>query len=81
MSWEIWNKKPIVRGSLEHNTQPVMGWFPVPYWGVHTTRLEAMRRYVEEMDPDYRNATDSCIRRQWRAWTRWHGVRLQRVTT
>jgi hypothetical protein len=34
-----------------------------------------MRRYIEELDPDWKGATDDQIRRQWRAWSRWHNVR------
>ncbi|MEB3320397.1 MAG: hypothetical protein VKI63_05610 [Cyanobium sp.] len=79
MSWEIWKQKPIVRGSIEHSTQPVMGWVRAPCWGVHATSIGAMRRYIEELDPDFKGATDGLIRRQWKAWTRSHGVRLQRV--
>jgi hypothetical protein len=34
-----------------------------------------MRHYVEDMDPGFKGSDDAKIRRQWRAWSRFHGVR------
>lgn len=71
----IQQQKPLIRGSIEHGTTPTMEWHCVPYWGHHPTRLAAMRRYIEELDPDWKGAPDDQIRRQWRAWSRSHNVR------
>jgi hypothetical protein len=71
----IQQQKPLIRGSLEFNTAPVTEWRYEPHWGHHPTRLAAMRRYIEELDPDWKGAPDDMIRRQWRAWSRSHHVR------
>ncbi len=77
MSWEIWRKEPYKRGSIEDGTQPVMCWRQQSHWGVHPTRLDAMRRYVEEMDPGFKGAPDALIREQWKRWARSSGLRTQ----
>jgi hypothetical protein len=73
--WMIEQLKPIQRGSLEHGTQPVMAWRPVPYYGFHEDRLSAMRRWITENDPDWAGMPDDRIQRQWRAWSRSFGLR------
>lgn len=73
--WRIEQLKPLVRGSIEHGTAPVMHWVQADCWGVHPSRLRAMRAYVEGVDPDFSGAPDRLIRLQWRAWARSSGVR------
>lgn len=77
--WCIERQEPLRRGSFECGTPPVMRWLPTPHFGTHPTRLAAMRAYVEEMDPDFRNAPDQLIRAQWRAWARSAGLRTARA--
>lgn len=73
-------QRPLVRGSLGLGTAPVMGWFDVPYYGVHATREQLMRRVIweEEQDPGWLDAPTSLIRRQWRAVNR-QGYRTRPV--
>lgn len=79
MAWRIETQKPLIRGSLADGTAPVMHWVPAPYFGQHHRRLDAMRAYVQEMDPGYRGAPARIIRGQWRAWARSSGLRTVRA--
>jgi hypothetical protein len=75
----IQEKKACTRGSIEHGAPPVMQWVTRSYWGSFPTRLAAMRRYVEEMDPGFAGAPDSLIRMQWKGWARSSGLRTVRL--
>jgi hypothetical protein len=73
--WRVEQLKPLVRGSIEHGTAPVMGWTPAECWGIHPSRVRAMRACVEGLDPDFTGAPDGLIRAQWRNWARSMGLR------
>jgi hypothetical protein len=81
MSWEIWRKEPYDQSHLETGRQSVMCWRQQSYWGVHPTRLDAMRRYVEEVDPNLKGAPAALIREQWKRWARSSGLRLWNTDT
>lgn len=80
VGYMLQRQRPLVRGSLELGTAPVMGWFDVPYYGVHATREQLMRRVIweGEQDPCLLDAPDSSIRRHWRAVNR-QGYRTRPV--
>jgi hypothetical protein len=68
--WIVEQQKPVVRGSIDLGTQPVMEWRPQLGYGYHSSRLSAMRAYIEAGDPDYCSASDRIIRGHWRCIAR-----------
>jgi hypothetical protein len=60
--------------------QTITEWQVVPALGTHKTRIEAMRHYVNNMEPDMPpDAPDSHIRRHWKSISRAFRVKLVRV--
>jgi hypothetical protein len=72
--------KPELADDEVLHEQTITEWQIVPSWGVHETGIDAIRRYVTEMDPDIPlNAPDSSIRKHWNGMRRSHNVKLVKV--
>jgi hypothetical protein len=58
-----------------------MCWRQQPRWGNHPTRFDAMRHYVETMDPGFKGAPGIKIREKWKRWARSNNLRLWNADT
>ena len=76
--WIVEQQKPVIRGSVDLGTQPIMEWRPQLGYGYHPSRLSAMRAYIETGDPDYCSAPDRIIRGHWRCIARSSQLRTAR---
>jgi hypothetical protein len=78
--YAIAKAKPIQRAHIYDGGETITEWQVVPALGTHKTRIEAMRHYVNDMEPDMPpDAPDSHIRRHWKSMRRAFGVKLVRV--